>query len=95
MESETVSLGLTAAASIASEAGLTVDDRGANEQLLQGEPHTGNLLKTFDGMRFIDLETCCHGPVEFDVAHAPIEVGRRYAVADRIQLRDCRILVLR
>ena len=38
-----------------------VVDRSANEQLLHGEPHPGNLLKTADGMRFIDLETCCPG----------------------------------
>jgi thiamine kinase-like enzyme len=68
--------------------------RGATEQLLHGEPHAGNLLKTADGMRFVDLETCCYGPVEFDIAHTPIEVGRRYASVDRLQLRDCRILML-
>ena len=71
-----------------------VIDRCANEQLLHGEPHAGNLLKTDDGMRFIDLETCCYGPVEFDIAHTPIEVGRRYTSADRLQLRNCRILML-
>lgn len=71
-----------------------VVDRGASEQLLHGEPHTGNLLNTGGGLRFIDLDTCCHGPVEFDIAHTPVEVGRRYTAADRLQLRDCRILVL-
>lgn len=67
-------------------------DRGAAEQLLHGEPHAGNLLKTARGFRFIDLETCCYGPVEFDLAHAPDEVGDHYAYADRLLLRDCRIL---
>jgi Ser/Thr protein kinase RdoA (MazF antagonist) len=71
-----------------------VVDRCTPEQLLHGEPHTGNVLKTASGMRFIDLETCCYGPVEFDLAHAPIEVGRRYRSVDRLQLRDCRILML-
>jgi len=71
-----------------------VVDRGATEQLLHGEPHVGNLLNTAHGMRFIDLETCCYGPVEFDIAHTPIEVGRHYTSADRLQLRDCRILML-
>lgn len=71
-----------------------VVDRDSNEQLLHGEPHAGNLLKTANGIRFIDLETCCYGPVEFDIAHVPIEVGRRYTSADRLQLRDCRILML-
>ena len=45
------------------------------EQLLHGEPHPGNLLVTRNGLLFIDLETCCRGPVEFDVAHAPDEVS--------------------
>lgn len=71
-----------------------VVDRGADKQLLHGEPHTGNLLRTTSGMRFIDLQTCCYGPVEFDIAHAPIEVGDHYALADPLLLRDCRILTL-
>ncbi len=71
-----------------------VVDRGADEQLLHGEPHAGNLLRTTSGMRFIDLETCCYGPVEFDIAHAPDEVGDHYALADPLLLRDCRILIL-
>ena len=69
-------------------------DRGADEQLLHGEPHAVNLLKTASGLRFIDLETCCYGPVEFDLAHAPDEVSDHYATGDRLLLRDCRILVL-
>jgi hypothetical protein len=44
-------------------------DRGATEQLLHGEPHRGNLLRTKRGLLFTDLETCCRGPVEFDIAH--------------------------
>ena len=71
-----------------------VVDRGADEQLLHGEPHAGNLLRTTGGLRFIDLETCCYGPVEFDIAHAPNEVGDHYAPADPLLLRDCRILML-
>ncbi|MBA2774864.1 MAG: aminoglycoside phosphotransferase family protein [Nocardioidaceae bacterium] len=71
-----------------------VVDRKADEQLLHGEPHAGNLLRTTGGMRFIDLETCCYGPVEFDIAHAPDEVGDQYALADPLLLRDCRILML-
>jgi len=71
-----------------------VVDRAADEQLLHGEPHAGNLLRTTSGMRFIDLETCCYGPVEFDIAHAPDEVGDHDALADPLLLRDCRILML-
>ncbi len=69
-------------------------DHGAVEQLLHGEPHPGNVLRTRDGLRFIDLETCCRGPVEFDLAHVPEQVSQRYASADRQLLGACRGLVL-
>jgi aminoglycoside phosphotransferase (APT) family kinase protein len=69
-------------------------DRGRPEQLLHGEPHPGNLLGTASGPRFIDFETCCRGPVEFDLAHAPEEVADHYPGADPELLRDCRILML-
>jgi hypothetical protein len=68
--------------------------RAAPEQLLHGEPHPGNVLSTKDGLRFVDLETCCRGPVEFDVAHAPVEVGDAYQGADRELVAECRRLVL-
>jgi hypothetical protein len=72
----------------------TIGDRGAAEQILHGEPHPGNVLGTKDGLRFIDLETCCRGPVEFDLAHVPEAVSERYPDVDRELLRDCRGLVL-
>jgi hypothetical protein len=69
-------------------------DHGAPEQLLHGEPHPGNVLHTASGPRFIDLETCCRGPVEFDLAHVPEAASRIYSGADEALLRDCRQLVL-
>jgi hypothetical protein len=72
----------------------SIADRGAAEQLLHGEPHPGNLLGTTTGPRFIDLETCCRGPVEFDLAHVPEEVAGHYRGADQALLGDCRALVL-
>lgn len=71
-----------------------IGDRGAAEQLLHGEPHPGNVLATTNGPLFIDLETCCRGPVEFDLAHAPEEVGDHYPGVNKDMLRECRILVL-
>jgi Phosphotransferase enzyme family len=68
--------------------------RGGAEQLLHGEPHPGNLLSTKNGLLFIDLETCCRGPVEFDLAHAPEEVSEHYPDVNQDLLRECRILVL-
>jgi hypothetical protein len=36
-----------------------IGQRTATEQLLHGEPHPGNLLRTKHGVLFADLETCC------------------------------------
>lgn len=71
-----------------------IGQRGAAEQLLHGEPHPGNLLRTTSGLLFADLETCCRGPVEFDVAHAPEEVGTHYPDTDQGLLYECRVLSL-
>ena len=71
-----------------------IASRGAGEQLLHGEPHPGNVLSTRIGPLFVDLETCCRGPVEFDLAHVPEEVSRRYPNVDQGLLQDCRVLVM-
>jgi Ser/Thr protein kinase RdoA (MazF antagonist) len=82
-----------------------VEDRRAPEQLLHGEPHPGNVLRTTDGLVFIDLETCCRGPVEFDIAHAANLEGERpdleleavterYPDADQELVGLCRVLML-
>ncbi|MFK4246153.1 phosphotransferase family protein [Micromonospora chokoriensis] len=64
------------------------------EQLLHGEPHPGNLLSTRTGPLFIDFETCCRGPIEFDLAYAPDEVADHDPGIDHQLLRDCRTLML-
>ncbi|MFF2454579.1 phosphotransferase [Isoptericola sp. NPDC058082] len=69
-------------------------DGAGREQVLHGEPHPGNVLSTQDGPLFIDLETCCRGPVEFDLAHVPDEVSGHYRGVDRGLLDRCRELVL-
>jgi Ser/Thr protein kinase RdoA (MazF antagonist) len=71
-----------------------IQRRRTTEQLLHGEPHPGNLLRTRDGLRFIDFETCCRGPVEFDLAHVPEDVSARYPGVDQVLLGECRRLVL-
>jgi len=71
----------------------SISRAGAGEQLLHGEPHPGNLISTRRGPLFVDLGTCCRGPVEFDVAHAPEGVGEHYPGADHDLIRQCRILV--
>jgi Ser/Thr protein kinase RdoA (MazF antagonist) len=85
----------------------TIEARGAPEQLLHGEPHLGNVLRAPDGLLFIDLETCCRGPVEFDIAHAVRLAGSsggggldiddaagRYPGADRELVQHCVVLML-
>lgn len=69
-----------------------VSSEKADEQLLHGEPHPGNLLNTRRGPLFVDLATCCRGPIEFDLAHAPEEVGKHYAGADPGLIHQCRAL---
>jgi hypothetical protein len=71
-----------------------IEERGAVEQLLHGEPHQGNVLGTNNGPLFIDLETCCRGPVEFDLAHVAEAVCEHYPGVDRGLLEECRQLVL-
>ncbi|MBK9546935.1 MAG: aminoglycoside phosphotransferase family protein [Dehalococcoidia bacterium] len=71
-----------------------VVQRGSKEQLLHGEPHPGNLLNTRDGPLFIDLQTACRGPVEFDVAHAPEAVSAHYPNLDTELVDQCRLLKL-
>jgi Phosphotransferase enzyme family len=62
-----------------------IHSRGAAEQLLHGEPHPGNVLSAQDGPLFIDFETCCRGPIEFDVAHVPDEVSAPI----RMSIKSC------
>lgn len=72
----------------------TITDRDTAEQLLHGEPHPGNVLNTSSGPLFIDLETCCRGPIEFDLAHVPEAVIEHYRDVDQALLGECRALVL-
>jgi hypothetical protein len=76
--------------------GLTssITRRSAGEQLLHGEPHPGNLLHTRVGPKFVDLQTCCRGPIEFDIAHAPEGVSEHYPRVNEDLLAECRILML-
>ena len=71
-----------------------IEGRSSPEQLLHGEPHLGNVLRTAGALLFIDLETCCRGPVEFDLAHVPEAVSDAYSGADRDLIQECRGLVL-
>jgi hypothetical protein len=47
------------------------DDRPLSQRSLHGEPHAGNRLRTSSGIRWIDFENACRGPVEWDLAFLP------------------------
>jgi Ser/Thr protein kinase RdoA (MazF antagonist) len=47
----------------------------ASEHRLHGEPHDGNRLVTAAGLRWIDFESSCVGPLEWDLAFQPPEVA--------------------
>jgi hypothetical protein len=74
------------------------------DQLLHGEPHLGNVLRAATGLLFIDLETCCRGGVEFDIAHGLLpgedgtrlsaeEVCEHYPGANPGLIEPCRTLI--
>ena len=73
---------------------LAVASRSAAQYVLHGEPHPGNVLNTTRGPLFVDLETVCRGPLEFDLAHVPHAVSDRYLGIDQELLGELRGLVL-
>jgi len=77
-----------------SDLSRSIVDRGAAEQVLHGEPHQWNVLNTKHGPLFIDFENCVRGPIEFDLAWVPEEVGEHYPNADQELLSESRGLML-
>lgn len=63
------------------------------EQLLHGEPHPGNVLSTRRGPLFIDLATCCRGPLEYDLAFVPDDVRDHYPGANPDLIHQCNALM--
>ena len=96
MQESAASRATAAARSTASSLGLTADDAVVlhNSNKLTVRLLPCDVLATANGPLFIDLETCCRGPVEFDLAHAPEEVSGHYPGVNQDLLRDCRVLVL-
>jgi len=61
--------------------------------VLHGSPHRLNILAVDGSPRFIDFETVCQGPLEWDLAHLEPEVARHYPLTlDDEVLRPCRVL---
>jgi aminoglycoside/choline kinase family phosphotransferase len=62
---------------------------------LHGDAHTGNLLQSGDGPRWIDFEDVCAGPVEWDLASRTLTdafVDAYPGDVNPARLEDCRDL---
>ena len=59
-----------------------LDTRQVFERALHGEPHMDNVLVTTSGVRWIDLEAVCVGPLEWDVAFLSEDVVRLFPEVD-------------
>ncbi|MGH9047002.1 MAG: aminoglycoside phosphotransferase family protein [Acidimicrobiales bacterium] len=59
-----------------------LDDHQVNERRLHGEPHEGNRIVTSAGVQWLDFESSCVGPIEWDLAFVPVEVARCYRGID-------------
>jgi hypothetical protein len=65
--------------------------RSSVQRLIHGSPHRGNVLLADGEPRFIDFETVCVGPIEWDLAHLEPEVALDYGEALNKRLeRACR-----
>jgi Ser/Thr protein kinase RdoA (MazF antagonist) len=70
------------------DGGLARLDRlSVADRRLHGEPHNGNRLWTGTGIRWIDFESCCTGPVEWDLAFQPQVFDPAFPDAD-VELLD-------
>jgi predicted trehalose synthase len=71
-----------------------LDSYGAGWYALHGSPHRSNVLVVGGAPLFIDFETACRGPIEWDLAHLDPEVAVGYPVDcdDRVRA-SCAALV--
>lgn len=64
-----------------------LDGLDLDRQRFHGEPHDGNRVLTADGVRWIDFESCCFGPLEWDLAFQSAEVSAAFSDVDDDLLR--------
>jgi Ser/Thr protein kinase RdoA (MazF antagonist) len=61
---------------------------------IHGSPSNGNQIVRNGSVRFLDFETACHGPLEWDLAHVDDEIARDYPAKVDPRVRAvCRGLV--
>lgn len=62
--------------------------------VLHGSPHRFNILNARGSPSFIDFETVCRGPIEWDLAHLEPAVAEAYpGTIDSQRLARCRLAV--
>lgn len=67
---------------------------GDAHMVIHGSPHPYNILTVDGEPRFIDFETTCVGPLEWDLAHTAPDTEPHYAgIADAQLLQLCRDMV--
>lgn len=59
-----------------------LDGQRTEERRLHGEPHDGNRMVAAGAIRWIDFESCCVGPVEWDLAFQPGGVAAHFPEVD-------------
>jgi hypothetical protein len=59
-----------------------------DSRALHGSPHDSNVLVVDGAPLFIDFETVCRGPVEWDLAHVGPAAATAYPVGFHPQVRD-------
>jgi hypothetical protein len=70
-----------------------VEESRAPTRILHGGAHDGNLLRTRDGLRWIDLDTVCGGPLEWDIAHLDEGAAAVFPEAQAELVATMRLLV--
>jgi Phosphotransferase enzyme family len=66
----------------------------ADRHALHGSPHSNNVLVVGGAPRFIDFETACRGPIDWDLAHVGADVAAAYpSVSDDRVRASCAALV--
>jgi hypothetical protein len=70
-----------------------LDDHEFRLRPLHGEPHAGNYITTSDGIRWLDFENACLGPLEWDLAFLSDDARRAFSGFDDDLLQLLRSLV--
>lgn len=69
-----------------------ISELDLTDHRLHGEPHSGNRLVGPDGIVWVDFESCCRGPREWDIAFLPTEASAHFADLDLALLDGLRRL---